>query len=67
MLVHIVLARIDHMRIEHPPDTWLFSYSAEAFAKNNQLVARDVVFLDCLANDLLRHAIGVYIGCVPCV
>lgn len=40
--------------IEH---TWRFSDGKVTFRKNNQLLTRDVILLDGLANDHLRDAI----------
>jgi hypothetical protein len=45
--------------------TWFLSNGPAAFAKDEDFVARNVELLQCLANDFLRCAIAVSIGCVP--
>ena len=70
---HVVTALIDvvfrlcDIRVHHTPDTRFLADMAIALAQDDQLFARNVVLFDRFANDLLRHAIGVDIGCVPSV
>jgi len=47
-LVDVVLA---FCQIGVNPDAWLFTKCCETFRENHHLLARDVVFLECLADD----------------
>jgi len=46
-------------------DAWLLSHKRKAFAEDNQLMPGEIVLLDGLADDLLRHTIRVHICSVP--
>jgi hypothetical protein len=66
-LVDVVLALLYLIGVEEASYIGLFSYNTVALGKKDKLVSWDVVFLDCLANDLFRSAIRVDICGIPCV
>jgi hypothetical protein len=64
-LVDIVLALL-HLSFKHPvKNSWLLRHSSKAFGQNCDLVSRYIKFLQCLANDLLVHAVRIDIGRIP--
>jgi hypothetical protein len=64
-LVHIILRRSNLLWVENSPNVWFLANRSKALGKNNKLVARDVVFLDRLANDCLADSIGIDIRGIP--
>jgi len=66
-LIDVVFRSSDFFRMKDSPDIWLFSNSPEAFCKNHNLLARDIVFLDCFADDFFGDSVRVDICCVPCI
>jgi hypothetical protein len=66
-LINIILTLLYLTWIEKPAHTRLLSHSTMAFRQDNQFVARDIVFLDCLANNLLAYSVRIYICRIPCV
>lgn len=65
MLVDIVSALSDLVRMERGPHPRLLSHRTKALRQDDQLLSRDPVFLDRLRDDLFRHAIAVDVGRVP--
>lgn len=63
-LVDIVHRLVDVLE-SHYLSAVTFADSTAALGADDQLMARDVVFLDCLCDDLLRLTVAVDIGCVP--
>lgn len=45
--------------------TWLFSHGPTAFAEDENFVARNVEFFQCLADNFFRDAIAVHVGGIP--
>jgi len=66
-LVDVVFAQLDLLRVLDVQDRGLLADGAEALGQQHELVPRDVVFLDGRADQLLRHAVRVHVGRVPCV
>ena len=63
-LIDVVFA-FHKLRSWDTQNTRLLSNSSTAFAENHELVTWEVVFFDCLADDLLGHSIAVDIGSIP--
>ena len=66
-LVHIILALPHLRRIEESSDSRLLPHRTMALRQNHKLMSWYLIFLDRFPNDLLTHAIGVYVGRIPCV
>lgn len=64
-MVHIVFALLDAALIRGSVHSRILSYHSVTFRHNHHLFAWDVVFLDCLADNLFRRPIAVRIGGVP--
>jgi hypothetical protein len=64
-LVDIIFTLPHLARIEKPSNLGLLPHSTMAFRQNNELVSRDVIFLDCFADDFLAHAVRIYVCRVP--
>jgi hypothetical protein len=43
--------------VEDSPNNWLLANSSIALGENNQLIARDTIFLDRFANDYLADSV----------
>lgn len=58
-LVHVVLRLSNPLSIHDAPDVRCFAYVAVTLGQDDELVAWDVEFLDCLGDYLFADAIGV--------
>ena len=64
-LVNVILTQTQ-LRLETGcPQAFLFAHDAETLGHNDELFARDLVFLNCFCEDTLGTAIGVIIRSIP--
>lgn len=61
-LVGVVLELRQLLAVVDASQTWVLTYDAKAFGKDDELVAREVILLDRFADDLFGDAVGVDIG-----
>lgn len=66
-LVDVVFALPDLFGVLDMRDGRFFADNAKAFGQQDQLLARDLVFLDGRADQLFGDAVGVDVGSVPSV
>jgi len=65
--INIILALRNVLPIHDPPHPRLLTHIPKALAQDDDLVPRDLVLLDRLANDLLAHTVAVHIRGIPSV
>ncbi len=65
MLIDIVLALTNQMRIEEAGDVHFLAHGAVTFGEDHHLLARDLVLLDGFGDHTLRGAIRICIGRIP--
>lgn len=64
-LIDIILASPDLLWEEEPSNLRNLAHGTIALRQDDQLMSRDIVLLDRLANDNLRCAVAVYIRRIP--
>lgn len=65
--VYIVLRLRDLLPIHDSSSTRFLAHVAPTFTQNHDLVSGDIILLNRLADNLLAHAIAIYIRRVPSV
>lgn len=66
-LVDVVLGLLHFLAVFDMVDAWLLADRAVALREDYQLVTREVLLFDELADHFFGDAVGVHVGCVPCV
>lgn len=67
VLVDVVLGLLERLAVQEVAHVGLLAHAPEALGHDDDLLARDTVLLDGLADNDLAHALRVHVGCVPCV
>lgn len=57
--IDVVLRLSDLLPVHNPPHAGVLAHIAVALAQDHDLVTRDLILLDRLADDLLAHAVAV--------
>jgi hypothetical protein len=67
MLVDVVFTRSNLLGMKRCTELHLLAYRPAALCQYYQLMARDIVFLNGLPDNLLRDAVAVDVRGIPCV
>lgn len=66
-MIHVILALVRDWKQTCTPYTRILAHGRKALGQNDNLLTRDIVFFDRLADDHLGRAIGVPVGGVPSI